>query len=81
MRTTIDGAGRIVVPKSLREELRLVGGQDLDIVVRDGRLEVTVPATDVRLERRDGVMVAVPDLELPALSASQVRETLEHTRR
>lgn len=81
MRTTIDGAGRIVVPKSLREELRLTGGQDLEIVARDGRLEVSVPSTVVRLERRHGVPVAVPDTELPTLTAVQVRETLERIRR
>ncbi len=81
MRTTIDGAGRIVVPKSLRQELRLTGGQDLEIVARDGHLEVSVPSTVVRLERRDGVPVAVADMELPTLTAAQVRETLERIRR
>ncbi|CAN5565391.1 hypothetical protein BH24CHL9_BH24CHL9_15280 [soil metagenome] len=43
MRTTIDPAGRIVVPKTLRDELGLTGGQELEIEARDGRLEIDVP--------------------------------------
>ena len=39
MRTTIDKAGRIVVPKALRDELSLTPGQELEISAVDGRLE------------------------------------------
>jgi AbrB family looped-hinge helix DNA binding protein len=82
MRTTIDGAGRIVVPKALRDELGLTGGQELEIATVDGVLEVSVPPTPVRLVRRDGVLVAEPaEGELPPLTAEQVRETLERVRR
>jgi AbrB family looped-hinge helix DNA binding protein len=81
MRTTIDAAGRIVVPKALRDELGLTGGQELEIVARDGRLEVEVPPAVVHLERRGPVVVAVPEANLPGLTAGQVRETLERTRR
>jgi AbrB family looped-hinge helix DNA binding protein len=81
MRTTIDGAGRIVVPKSLRDALGLMPGQDLDVEVRDGRLEIEVPPTPMRLERRGDVMVAVPDEPLPELTAEEVRATLEQIRR
>jgi AbrB family looped-hinge helix DNA binding protein len=35
MRTTIDTAGRLVVPKPLRDMLGLTGGEELDISVRD----------------------------------------------
>ncbi len=81
MRTTIDAAGRIVVPKPMREELGLIGGQVLEINARDGRLEVDIPPTEMRLEERDGVLVAVPARELPPLTIDQVRVTLEGTRR
>ncbi|HEX8739005.1 MAG TPA: AbrB/MazE/SpoVT family DNA-binding domain-containing protein, partial [Casimicrobiaceae bacterium] len=40
MQTTIDRAGRIVVPKSLREALGLEAGQLLEIRAGDGRLEI-----------------------------------------
>ncbi len=81
MRTTIDAAGRIVVPKVLRDELGLTGGQELDIIGRDGRLEVEVPPARLHLERRGALVVAVPDVELPILSADEVRATLERVRR
>ncbi|MGI9112262.1 MAG: AbrB/MazE/SpoVT family DNA-binding domain-containing protein [Gaiellaceae bacterium] len=81
MRTTIDVAGRIVVPKRLRDELRLEAGQPLEIAARDGRLEIEPQAMPMRLERREGSLVAVPDEPLPVLTASEVRETLEQLRR
>ncbi len=43
MRTTIDAASRIVVPKRLREELGLSPGTELELEARDGALEVSVP--------------------------------------
>jgi AbrB family looped-hinge helix DNA binding protein len=81
MRTTIDAAGRIVVPKPLREQLGLTGGQEVEISVRDGRLEIDVPATPMALERQGEALVAVPERELPPLTVEIVRETLERLRR
>jgi len=81
MRTTIDTAGRIVVPKPMRDELGLRGGQELEITARDGHIEVDVPPIEMKLEERDGVAVAVPSESLPELTAIQVREMLERTRR
>jgi AbrB family looped-hinge helix DNA binding protein len=81
MRTTIDGAGRVVVPKAIRDELSLVAGQELEIRARDGLIEMDVPSVAVRLEERSGVIVAVPEQELPPLTADEVRRALERTRR
>lgn len=80
MRTTMDGAGRLVVPKALRDALGLHGGEELEARVRDGRLEIEPVPTPMRLERRGGGLVAVPEVEVPVLTAERVRETLEHTR-
>ena len=81
MRTTIDGAGRIVVPKTLRDELGLIGGQELEILARDGRIEVDVLTVPMQLQERDGVAAAFPAEPLPTLTATQVREALERARR
>lgn len=81
MRTTIDGAGRIVVPKVIREELGLYAGQAVELSALDGRIEIEVPPTPMRLERRGGHVVAVPERPLPTLTAEMVRETLEKIRR
>jgi AbrB family looped-hinge helix DNA binding protein len=81
MKTTIDQAGRIVVPKALRDELGLSAGQELDIAAVDGRLEIALIPTPVRLVRRDGLLVAVADREMPPLTQELVRDTLEKVRR
>jgi AbrB family looped-hinge helix DNA binding protein len=81
MRTTMDVAGRIVVPKALRDELGLTGGEELEIIVRDGRLEVETPPIAMHLERRGDVLVAVPEEAVVPLTAALVREALERTRR
>lgn len=81
MRTTIDEAGRIVVPKAMRDELGLNGRNEVEISLVDGHIEIDLIPTPVRLERRDGRLVAVADREMPPLTAEMVRETLEKTRR
>ena len=81
MRTTIDAAGRIIIPKPMRDALGLVGGEQVEVVSVDGRLEIDVPPTAMRLEPRCGVLVAVPEHDLPVLTAAEVRETLERVRR
>lgn len=81
MKATIDAAGRIVVPKPLRQVLGLKAGQPLEIRAGDGRLEIEVVPTAVRLKKRGKGVVAVPDSKLPTLTAEQVRDTLERMRR
>jgi len=81
MKTTLDAAGRIVVPKALRQTLGLKPGQALDIRAGDGRLEIEIAATPMQLKKRGKGVVAVPDTKLPALSAEQVRDTLVRVRR
>ena len=81
MRTTIDAAGRIVVPKAIREELALYGGQEVELTAVDGHIEIEVPLTPMHLELQGGHLVAVPDRPLPPLTDELVRETLEKIRR
>lgn len=81
MRTVIDSAGRVVVPKAAREELGLTPGTELELRVVDQRLEIGVPATLMRLVDDKHGPVAVADQEMPVLTAELVRETLERVRR
>ena len=81
MKAVIDRAGRIVVPKPLRQTLGLKPGQALEIRASDGRLEIEIASTPMRLKKRGKGLVAVPDAKLPPLTAEQVRETLERIRR
>lgn len=81
MRSTIDVAGRLVVPKPVREELGLSAGTELEVTVVDGRVELEVPTTPMRLEEREHGVVAVADREMPVLTTERVRDTLERVRR
>ncbi len=81
MKSSIDSAGRIVIPKALRQALDLKPGQPLEIRAGDGRLEIEVAPTQVKLLKRGKGVVAVPATTLPKLTADQVRETIERIRR
>lgn len=81
MKTTIDAAGRIVIPKAIRERLGLTGGEELEIEERGGRIEIEIAPTPMRLVKRDGRLVAVADREMPPLTDEMVRATLERVRR
>jgi AbrB family looped-hinge helix DNA binding protein len=81
MRTTIDAAGRIVIPKALRDEARLRAGCEVEINLRDGRLEIELPTIDMRLAAGKSGARIEADAELPPLTTEEVREVLERTRR
>ncbi len=79
--TTIDRAGRLVIPKLLREALGLAQGGRVVITEHDGRLVIEPVVVDKTLVRHGRGLVCAPIDELPPLSADQVREALESTRR
>ncbi len=81
MQTTIDSAGRIVIPKSIRVRLGLEAGGVVNVRERDGLLELEPAGTAMTLTKRNGGPVAVPDEPLPPLTDALVRATIEGTRR
>jgi AbrB family looped-hinge helix DNA binding protein len=81
MRVAIDGVGRIVIPKPMREELGIDGPTELELTGHDGRLELTVPYIKAHLEVRDGFAVIVPDEPAPPMTTEMVRDAIERSRR
>ena len=57
MQAAIDKAGRIVIPKAIREEAGLVPGGQVDVRCIHGRVEIETPAAESRLVNEGGVWV------------------------
>jgi AbrB family looped-hinge helix DNA binding protein len=81
MRTTIDGAGRVVIPKVLRERLGLHGAGEVEIEEHDGVVEVRTATRPVVVDRSAGRPVLKAAGSAPTLTDEQTRELLEQTRR
>jgi AbrB family looped-hinge helix DNA binding protein len=81
MRVTIDSAGRLVIPKKIREEAGLKPGAPLDISCRDGQIEIQPAAMRLRFLRRGRFVVALPKKRhLEAFTAETVETTLNAVR-
>jgi bifunctional DNA-binding transcriptional regulator/antitoxin component of YhaV-PrlF toxin-antitoxin module len=81
MRVAIDGVGRLVIPKALREELGVQGPADLELTATDGRLELTVADVPARVEEREGFPVIVAERPMQPLSVAEARTAVERVRR
>lgn len=77
MKTTIDSAGRLVIPQPIRKEAGLQAGSDLEVRFVDGRIEIEPTTLPVRLEKRGRFLRAVPSGPAATLGA----EVVERTRR
>jgi AbrB family looped-hinge helix DNA binding protein len=80
MTTTIDHAGRLVLPKAARERARLVPGMPLDVRVVDGRIEIEPAPARVSIEKRGGVWVAQPADAVPVLTHDSVQQAIDELR-
>lgn len=81
MTSTIDSAGRIVIPKAMRDRLGLAAGAVIELTEREGHIEIEPAPTSMRLRKARHGVVAVPETRLPPLTGEAVRETLERIRR
>lgn len=75
MKTTIDSAGRLVIPKEIRREANLKPGDELEVQCREGRIEIEPAPLSIRMTRKGPLLVAVPDQDVPRLSPETVRAT------
>ncbi|HEV8615985.1 MAG TPA: AbrB/MazE/SpoVT family DNA-binding domain-containing protein [Methylomirabilota bacterium] len=72
MRTTIDAAGRLVIPKEVRRDAGLPAGIAVEVRARDGRVEIEPAPLPVRLVKKGRLTVAVPTRRVPRLSRKTV---------
>lgn len=77
MKATIDTAGRLVIPKELRQEAGLQPGTELEIRWRQGLIEIKPTPLPVKLKKRGRFPVAMPNQPIERLTS----ETVERTRR
>ena len=77
MITTMDQAGRLVIPSEIRREAALQPGTPLEVRCRDGVIEIEPQPLAVKLERKGRLLVARPGTNVPVLRAT----TIERTRR
>ena len=77
MKTTIDSAGRLVIPRELRRAAGLEPGMALEVRLEGGVVMVEPAPTPVVLERRGRFVVARPVRPGPVLTEQTVRETRE----
>jgi AbrB family looped-hinge helix DNA binding protein len=81
MRVTMDSAGRLVIPKKIREEAGLRPGAGLDISCRDGQIEIQPTSMRLRFLRRGRFVVALPRRRhWEAFTAETVEATLNALR-
>jgi AbrB family looped-hinge helix DNA binding protein len=81
MRITIDSVGRLVVPKALRAELGITGPAELEVIARDGVLELAVADVPAHVEDREGRPVIVNDAPVQTLTVADVRAAIDRVRR
>jgi AbrB family looped-hinge helix DNA binding protein len=79
MKTTIDRAGRLVIPKSIREVAGLKPGSALEIAYRDGKIEIEPKLPKVHLAQKGSVFVATSS-SAPKLTAEEVNEWIRKSR-
>ena len=80
MTITMDSAGRLVIPKDIREEAHIEAGVPLEIRFRDGRIEIEPAPRRVEIVRRGRLRVAVPRDASAPLAGEVVRRTRNDVR-
>ncbi len=78
MTATIDSAGRVVIPKSLRDRAGLAPGTEVDFRFHDGMIEIAPVVRQVAWERVG--RVRYPVLPEAGLTTGEIQDLLESGR-
>lgn len=80
MKTTIDKAGRVVIPSALRDRLGLRPGTELDVLVDDFSIRLVRTASGPKLVRIGNRWVARPTVSLDDLPPIDLAKVVEDER-
>jgi AbrB family looped-hinge helix DNA binding protein len=80
MKTTIDAAGRVVIPKALRDRAGLQAGMEIEVNLRDGLIEIAPPPPQGRLVREGGFLVWEPAEGTPTVGTEEINEAIRQLR-
>ena len=75
MSLQMDQAGRLVLPKKIRERFRLQGGDSLALEIKGDAIQLRPQKSGVRLERINRVLVLVSEI-----SCSENRDLVAESR-
>jgi looped-hinge helix DNA binding domain, AbrB family len=81
MEVTIDAAGRIVIPKQVRDRLGLTAGTALELDELGDHVELRPAGREMWIDDSDGRPVARAGADAPVLTAEQVRDLMDRQRR
>ena len=77
MKTTIDKAGRVVIPAAVRERARLAPGTELEVIADDVSIRLVRSVPPPRIVRSGKRLVARPTVareKLPNVDLSRIME-------
>jgi AbrB family looped-hinge helix DNA binding protein len=77
----MDSAGRLVIPKEVRQQAQIKPGTPLEVRLREGHIEIEPAPLDIAIRRRGRLLVAVPHEAVPPLKSETVEETRRRVRR
>lgn len=81
MQTTIDAAGRLVIPKALRTAMGVTPHTPVDVSFSEGRIVIEFVPAHAEVQVQNGLPVIQRSSDEPTMSDELVRQTLEATRR
>lgn len=80
MITTMDRAGRLVIPSEIRREAALEPGMPLEVRCHDGIIEIEPQSLPVKLEREGPLLVAKSAVKGPPLTNATVERIRRQVR-
>lgn len=80
MKSTIDSAGRVIIPSEIRRLASLTGRRDVEVTWEDGRVVVEARPLEVKIVKRGRFLVGEPAERVPRMSQELVGAEIDRQR-